>query len=165
MFSFNEFYYNNIQTTYKSPKTKTARANYDRDLTDEEYTHLLKALKALKRIIVRPMVGLNMIRRLYEIGASTNGDAGSGNFYMNADRQDLAIQLMFDDEEQVVYASKGTKAYFDMYDENVSENSDAVPYFFTTLLDEYHSATETNEETAISQETAEAVAEELAMPF
>lgn len=165
MFSFNDFYYNNIQTTYKSPKTKTARANYDRDLTDEEYTHLLKALKALKRIIVRPTVGLNMVRRLYEIGASTSGDAGSGNFYMNADRQDLAIQLMFDDEEQVVYASKGAKAYFDMYDENVSENSDAVPYFFTTLLDEYHNATETNEETAISQETAEAVAEELAMPF
>ena len=70
----------------------------------------------------------------------------------------------FDDEEQVVYASKGTKAYFDMYDENVSENSDAVPYFFTTLLDEYHSATETNEE-AVNEAVVEAVAEELAMPF
>lgn len=167
MFSFNEFYYNNIQTVYKSPKTKVARANYERDLTDEEYTHLLKALKALKTVIVRPMVGLNMIRRLYEIGATTNGDAGSGNFYMNADRQNHTIQLLYDGDMDVVYASKSTKEYFDLYNEHLSTNSDKVPNFYTALLDDYHGRTETNEETTqpVDEAVAEAVAEELAMPF
>lgn len=178
MFSFNEYYYNNVEDTYKSPKTKITKARYERELTDEEITHLLKALRALKRIIIKPLPGLQLVKRLYEINATTSGDAGLGNFYINADNQNKTIQLMYDDESSIVYASKGSQEYYDFYDNAIFEGSDTASYCYTELLDEYHNTTETNEEKpneeepVISRDRIDTVIEEVAnvtaempMPF
>jgi hypothetical protein len=161
LLSFKDYYERIKNKPLLTQKAMLAHTKYgDSELSAEELDYVYKGFTAIKDIYVPAKVALQIAKRASGNGLSLTGPSASTVFYHEVEQREETINFVLIDNKLTVTVIK--TEYYRLYDEYCNTGNAKEYNCYTALLDDYYN-TETTD--AISQETADAVATELAMPF